>query len=154
MKIGELAENTGAPTKTIRYYESIGLLPEPERAANGYRDYDDDAIDQLRFIRDAQATGLTLNEIASVLDLKSRGKTTCGHVVDLLARHLEDLDRHIETLNRTRDRLAAMTKRAKRLDPASCSDPLRCQTIETAALTVPPLGKRNLHAPPRRHSHH
>lgn len=129
MKIGELGSITGVPTKTIRYYEDIALLPKPERADNGYREYTDDAILRLRFIRDAQATGLTLTEIASILDLRSAGEGTCHHVVELLERHLVDLDRHIASLHGTRDQLTMLTNRARGLDPASCTDPNRCQTI-------------------------
>ncbi|HKZ25747.1 MAG TPA: heavy metal-responsive transcriptional regulator [Acidimicrobiia bacterium] len=95
MRIGELASRTGTTTKTIRYYEDIGLLLQPDRAANDYRDYPEEAVDRLHFVRDVQATGLTLTEIASILDLRSQGETTCHHVVDLLERHLVALDRHI-----------------------------------------------------------
>jgi DNA-binding transcriptional MerR regulator len=131
MKIGELGKRTSVPTKTIRYYEDIGLLPEPERAHNGYREYSDDAVLRLRFIRDAQATGLSLTEIASILDLRSAGEGTCHHVVELLELHLEDLDRHIDNLHATRGLLVSLTERAKGLDPEDCTDPNRCQTIAT-----------------------
>jgi len=129
MKIGELAQETGISTKTIRYYEDIKLLPAPSREPNGYRTYEDESVERLLFIRDAQATGLTLAEIASILDLRGRGETTCHHVVDLLERHLSDLDAHIKTLKKTRLRLAAMAERAQKLDPSTCTDPNRCQTI-------------------------
>ena len=62
MRIGEVAEQAVVTTKTIRYYESIGILPTPERTPSGYRAYDSKTLDRLRFIRDAQATGLTLTE--------------------------------------------------------------------------------------------
>ena len=136
MKIGQLARTTGVSTKTIRYYESIGLLPQAARAANGYRTYESNSMDQLRFIRDAQASGLTLTEIASVIELREQGASTCEHVTQLLETHLKDLDRHIASLQRTRTQLAALTKRAHNLDPATCSDPNRCQTI---AVGVDPL---------------
>ena len=142
-------------TKTIRYYEEIGLLPEPDREPNGYRDYQVDAIDRLRFVRDAQDTGLTLTEIASVLDLRSQGEATCEHVVDLLERHLRDLDRHIETLHQTRAQLAELTKRAKGLNPAHCTDPNRCQTIEGDLRVGARSGKgaAHVHSAPGRHAH-
>jgi DNA-binding transcriptional MerR regulator len=69
MRIGELADLTGTTTKTIRYYESIGLLAEPGRTASGYREYGEGAVERLRFVREAQASGLTLTEIKSVLEL-------------------------------------------------------------------------------------
>ena len=132
MQIGELAQRTDVSTKTIRYYEGIGILPEPDRAPNGYRDYSEDIEGRLRFVRDAQASGLTLTEIASILDLRSQGVGTCHHVVSLIERHVEEIDKHIENLHRTRNHLAALTGRAKKLDPAACTDPNRCQTIEPA----------------------
>lgn len=155
MKIGELASRAGVTAKTVRYYEEIGVLPEPERAPNGYRDYQPDAVDRLQFVRDARDTGLTLTEIASILDLRSKGEGTCQHVIDLLERHLEDLDLHIETLLKTRDQLVALTERGKRLDPTRCTDPNRCQTIVVGT----DMGGRSRvrtdhdHSTPHRHSH-
>lgn len=155
MRIGELASRTGTTTKTIRYYEEIGLLPEPDRASNGYREYRDDAVDRLAFIRDAQATGLTLTEIASILDLRSQGQTTCHHVIDLLERHMAALDEHIKTLRQTRRKLAKLTDRARGLDPADCVDPNRCQTISVAEGNdlSPSHAGRRLYAAPAGHHH-
>ncbi|MEX1134522.1 MAG: heavy metal-responsive transcriptional regulator [Acidimicrobiia bacterium] len=153
MRIGELAQRTGTTTKTIRYYEDIGLLTEPDRAANDYRDYPEDAVDRLNFVRDAQATGLTLTEIASILDLRSQGETTCNHVIDLLERHLAALDRHIQTLRETRKKLAALTEQARSLDPSECRDPNRCQTITGGLSLKTRDGGRHLHTGPVGHSH-
>ena len=129
MQIGELARATGVNTKTIRYYEEIGVLPPAGRAPNGYRSYDQDAVDRMRFIRETQATGLTLEEITSVLELRERGTSTCRHVLDLLEHHLKGLDARIVSLQKTRQDIAGMIKRGRRLDPAECTDPNRCQTI-------------------------
>jgi DNA-binding transcriptional MerR regulator len=148
MRIGELSRRTGVPTKTIRYYEEIGVLPAPDRTANDYRDYPDEAIDRLGFVRDAQATGLTLTEIASILDLRSQGESTCLHVVDLLERHLSALDRHIKTLRETRKKLSALTEQARGLDPSECHDPNRCQTIIGGLDLKKREGGLHLHAAP------
>jgi DNA-binding transcriptional MerR regulator len=134
MRIGELTGRTGVPTKTIRYYEEIGVLPAPNRAPNGYRDYPEEAVGRLDFARDTQATGLSLTEIASILDLRGQGQATCHHVIDLLQRHLAALDRHIETLRQARGQLAALTEQARSLDPSECRDPNRCQTITPGGL--------------------
>lgn len=131
MKIGELASSTEVTTKTIRYYESIGLLDEPERTTSGYRDYDAEAIERLRFVRDAQASGLTLSEIASVLELKGAGERSCAHTTDLLSQHLVEIDAQIERLQAARATLSSLADRAGRLDPADCTDPNRCQVIVT-----------------------
>ncbi len=156
MKIGDLGRRTAVPAKTIRYYEEIGLLPQPDRAGNGYRDYGEEAVERLRFIRDAQATGLSLTEIASILDLRDHGEQTCDHVIALLDHHLDDIDRQIAQLRTTRRLLAEMTERAKALDPSECVDPHRCQTIapDPAGGTVLRAASRHLHRSPSHHESH
>lgn len=129
MKIGQLAERTGVSTKAIRYYEHIGVLPEPERSSNGYRSYSKTTADRIAFIQDAQTAGLSLVEIQMILDLRDGGEATCGHVIGSLEAHLDALDRQMEDMRRTRERLTDIIKRARSLDPADCNDPNRCQTI-------------------------
>ena len=129
MKIGELGDACGVTAKTIRYYESIGLLDEPERTASGYRMYGNEDIDRLRFIRDAQATGLKLDEIASVLELKGAGERSCAHTRALIDTHLTAIDAQIAQLTAARGELAALAARANSLDPSACTDPNRCQVI-------------------------
>ena len=132
MRIGELACAVGVTSKTIRYYESIGLVAEPARTSGGYRDYGPEAVERLRFIRDAQSTGLSLAEIQSVLELKDLGASTCEHTRSLLDRHLADIDEQLERLQTARVELVALAERAGHLDPGSCTDPNRCQVIEPA----------------------
>ena len=129
MRIGELATQTHVSTKTIRYYESIGLLAEPPRTTAGYRDYGGGVTERLMFIRDAQATGLSLGEIASVLEQKEAGEGSCGHTTALLERHLADIDDQVERLKSARVVLSELARRARSLDPGACTDPNRCQVI-------------------------
>jgi DNA-binding transcriptional MerR regulator len=133
MRIGELAQHAGVTTKTIRYYEQIGLMQEPGRHSNGYRDYGDDAVERLQFVRDAQAAGLTLAETGEILGMKAAGESTCGHTRELLARHLADIDAQIDRLLAARNELRAMAERADAMDPSACNDPARCQVIGAAA---------------------
>lgn len=130
MRIGELACAVGVTSKTIRYYESIGLVADPARTAGGYRDYGPEAVERLRFIRDAQSTGLSLAEIQSVLELKDAGASTCEHTRSLLDRHLAEIDEQLERLTSARVELVALAERADGLDPGHCTDPNRCQVIE------------------------
>ena len=155
MQIGELGHEAGVAAKTIRYYEEIGLLEEPARSANGYRDYGDEAVDRLRFIRDAQATGLSLSEIASIIEMRDHGEQTCGHVIELLERHLDDIDRQVRQLRSTRKLLEELTVRAKSLDPSDCVDPNRCQTIGADTAVPPAVRKaaRHAHGSPTAHTH-
>ncbi|HYN31354.1 MAG TPA: heavy metal-responsive transcriptional regulator [Ilumatobacteraceae bacterium] len=129
MRIGTLAQHAGVTTKTIRYYESIHLLAEPLRIPSGYREYGDDAVERLRFIRDAQLSGLSLAEIQSVLELKDAGARSCGHTMALLDRHLAEIDEQIARLEVARTDLLDLVGRARGLDPANCTDPHRCQVI-------------------------
>lgn len=133
MQIGEVARRIGVTTKTIRYYESIGLLPPARRTESGYRTYGPETVDRVQFIRDAQATGLNLTEIQSILELKEAGATSCAHTHALVRKHLADLDDQIARLQQARVDLAALAERAAELDPAQCTDPNRCQVISTGA---------------------
>lgn len=129
MRIGEVGEAVGVSTKALRFYESVGLLPEPARTASGYRDYPPEVVERVQFIRDAQAAGLTLAEVTSVLELKDAGHRSCEHTRALVNRHLGDIDERITALRETRTRLAELARRAVDLDPVDCTDPQRCQVI-------------------------
>jgi DNA-binding transcriptional MerR regulator len=129
MRIGALADRSGITTQTIRYYESIDLLPSPERTPSGYRDYSADAVERLRFIRDAQTSGLTLAEVQELLRMKDAGASTCAHTRSFLERHLHDIDDQIARLQQARAEMLDLVERARLLDPAECTDPNRCQVV-------------------------
>ncbi|MHB1709920.1 MAG: heavy metal-responsive transcriptional regulator [Acidimicrobiales bacterium] len=129
MKIGELADVTGFPAKTIRYYEQIGLLPAPEREANGYRSYGKDAVQRLRFVQHAQSAGLTLREIAQVFAIRSEGRAPCVHVRDLLRHHLDQIDNRLAELRATRRELQDLTRHADSVDSAACSEDAICSIL-------------------------
>ncbi|WP_061961437.1 heavy metal-responsive transcriptional regulator [Demequina flava] len=133
MRIGELADKAGVTAKTVRYYESIGLLPDPGRTSSGYRDYDEEFLKRLTFVRDAQAAGLTLKESRQILDMKSEGHSTCEHTSALLDQHLALIENQIASLEAAKSELQALRARADVLDPDSCNDPNRCQVVEHAA---------------------
>ena len=129
MRIGALAQLSGLTTQTIRYYESIDLIAEPERTPSGYRQYSADAVERLRFVRDAQASGLTLAEVEALLSMKDAGIATCAHALSFLRRHVADIDAQIERLQAARTEMVELADRADRLDPATCTDANRCQVI-------------------------
>ena len=120
MRIGELAARAGVTAKTIRFWESTGLLADPMRTPSGYRDYGPESIDRLEFIRHAQTAGLTLAEIGQVLAISDDGRPPCGHVTELIHQHLSDLDHRIRELHVTRRRLRDFAERAADQDPAAC----------------------------------
>lgn len=129
MRIGEVAAAVGVPAQTIRFYEREGLLPQPRRGPNGYRDYDSPTLTRLRFIRSAQAAGLTLVEIASILDLRGEGAAPCAHVQSLLSTKLDDVQARQRELAVIEAELAELISRSHELDPADCTDQQICHII-------------------------
>lgn len=121
MLIGELADAVRLPARTVRFYERRGLLPEPARAPNGYRVYDDTTLARLRFIRAAQTAGLTLAEIASVTKIRDSGTAPCIHVEVLLAHKLDEVRERCRELAVLERELEALIERCSRLDPADCT---------------------------------
>lgn len=129
MKISELAELSGFSTKTIRFYEEIGLLPNVERQSNGYRNYRDDVLSKLEFIRKGRAAGLSLAEIGRILDLRMTGVSPCDHVLMLLEQSLEALDNQIDSLTRARSAVLALVEVARQFDRDACDENDVCSII-------------------------
>jgi DNA-binding transcriptional MerR regulator len=127
MRIGEVAERVGVNPKTIRYYEGVGLLPAPERLPSGYRDYTDDDVDRLGFIRTAQRLGLTLSEIAEILAFREREERPCEYVLGVLDRQVADLDRRMAEMTALRHELISLKDKADHLPP---DDGCYCAVIE------------------------
>lgn len=133
MRVGELADQAGVSAQTIRYYEAIGLLQQPERLGNGYRDYSAENLSRLEFIKRAQSSGLSLTQIGSILELKDSGRSTCEHTLMLLRSRIDELTAQISSLSAARADLVELERRSSRLDPADCADPNRCQILAEAA---------------------
>ncbi len=107
--IGQIAEIVGVATSTLRYYEREGLLKPVDRSPAGYRLYDSNGVEQLRFIRSAQAVGFTLEDIRALLSLDER--TSCKQVQAIIDERLADAAGRIaelrsvqRTLNRALNR--------------------------------------------------
>ncbi len=105
MLINELAKQTGVPAKTIRYYESIKLLPRPKRAANNYRQYAPADVERLRFIASARALDFSLADVAEIIAARDKGMAPCQRVLDVIAQRLTEIDRRIAGLLTLRDSL-------------------------------------------------
>lgn len=132
MRIGEVAARAGVTTKAIRYYERVGVLAPPARTEAGYRRYDPGTLTRLRFVRAAQAVGLSLGEIRDVIAFRDRGEAPCGHVLELIGRHAGEITARIDELERLRSDLAALAERGAELDPADCGPDGICHVIEPA----------------------
>ena len=128
--IGDIADRAGVSAATIRYYEHVGLLPAPVRSASGYRRYSDVAVDELRFIRKAQALGFSLDEITEILRLSRSGKTPCSRVLSLAHQHLAAVAERIRHLQTFHDQLAKELAKWDGEKTPTCGG--LCQIIATA----------------------
>ena len=133
MRIGELAARTGVPAKTIRYWEQLGLLPQPARTPAGYRDYQPQAATRLGFIRAAQSIGLSLGEIREILAVRDRGQTPCAHVARLIDRHAAELAERIAALQKMRHDLQRLARTARTAPAEQLEEAAYCHLIETSA---------------------
>ncbi len=131
MRIGELAAAAEIPSETVRYYEKRGLLSPPQRAANGYRTYDERSLNQLLFIRTAQAAGLTLAEIRSVIELRDDGTTPCHHVETLLVDKLADVRDRQAQLAALEQELIRLVERSSTMNPSDCRPDAICHLFPT-----------------------
>lgn len=134
MLIGALADATGVPTKTLRYWEGEGLLHEPVRTAGGYRDYPPEAVGRVVFIRHAQAAGLTLRHIREVLAVRDDGYPPCRHTAGLVEERLADVERRLRELQQTHTALRDLRRRLDELDPTDCDPAAVCSAM------IPPPG--------------
>lgn len=107
MKRGELARRTGCHVETVLYYEKIGLLPAPPRAANAYRAYEPSHLDRLRFIMRGRDLGFSIEEIRSLLTLVDGGNQTCAEVKARTEVHLATMRARIADLQRVERVLTA-----------------------------------------------
>ena len=130
--IGDLAERAGVATPTIRYYESIGLLKPAARSSGGYRRYSEHTVEELRFIRKAQALGFSLDEIGEILTLSRSGKAPCAEVLSLAHQHLAAVDERLRQLQSFRDQLASELAKWDQQKTGVTCDGL-CQFIAAAA---------------------
>ena len=105
MNIGEVAKRSGVPAKTIRYYESIGLISPAERTAAGYRVYGDRELQTLRFIQRARNLGFSVKQVSELLALWQDRERASGDVKAVARRHLAEIDQRMAELQSMRDTL-------------------------------------------------
>ena len=136
MKIGALAEATGTPVETIRFYEREGLLPPPARAENNYRLYLPIHVERLAFVRQCRGLDMTLDEIRALIELRDSPAQDCGEINALLDEHIGHVAQRIRELRVLERDLKALRARCTSphavaecgilsgLDHASVSKPL------------------------------
>jgi len=98
MKIQEFAQLTGLSTKTIRYYESIGILTSPQRAPNGYREYSEKDLARARFVAGTRSLDLSLEEIREILAMQDRREAPCRTLLNLIEQKANQIEERIQLL--------------------------------------------------------
>ncbi|MCL7404570.1 helix-turn-helix domain-containing protein [Paradonghicola geojensis] len=120
LAIGTLAKRTGTKVQTIRYYEQIGLLPEPGRTEGGQRRYGNADLDRLAFIRHARQLGFTLEAIRELLNLSDNPPRSCAEVDVIAHRQLKEVEARIARLEALRTELKRMLRECSRETISDC----------------------------------
>lgn len=126
MSIGQLAKQRGVNVQTVRYYERRNLLPPTSRMPSGYRRYGDEALRRLRFIRNAQALGFTLQEIAELLSLRISSTTRCGDVLEKAQVKLAQVEIKVQALQAMAEALRQLMRACREGLPTDRCPILQC----------------------------
>lgn len=122
MQISEIAERVGTSAKTIRYYESIGVLPEPARLSNGYRTYGAEDEQRLRVVTAARSLGLGIDDVRVLTEVAAAGEPVCERLSVLVADHLIEIRATIEELEQLETRLHDVLVDAESVDRRTVDD--------------------------------
>jgi Cu(I)-responsive transcriptional regulator len=120
MNIGTAARHSGVRAKTIRYYESVGLIQPADRSAAGYRVYDTQDVETLRFVQRARGLGFSVEEVGSLLALWRDRTRSSAEVKAMAQRRVADIDRKITELVEMRETLTHLTERCHGDDRPEC----------------------------------
>jgi Hg(II)-responsive transcriptional regulator len=123
LTIGVLARAANVGVETVRFYERKGLLKEPPRSASGYRQYPEDAVERLRFIRRAQGLGFALSEISDLLDLRVDEVAACGSVEERARVKLVQVRGKVAELSRIEAALERLVSACEAREP-TCECPI------------------------------
>ena len=145
MKISELAQATGTPVDTIRYYEREGLLPEPARAGNNYRVYGPAHAERLAFIRQGRGLDMSLGEIRTLLAWRDQPDADCGAVNDLLDEHIGHIATRIRELRALEKQLKALRAQCRQISDTAHCGILSGLTQPGAAPAPVPAAARHVH---------
>jgi len=120
MNIGEVADKSGVPAKTIRYYEEVGLIPPARRGATGYRSYDARDLATLRFVQRARSLGFAVKDVGALLALWHDSERASAEVKSLAGHHVDEIDRKLAELRSMRRTLVDLMERCHGDDRPDC----------------------------------
>ncbi len=111
LSIGQLAKKANVNVETIRYYERIGLIPEPPRNKSGHREYSGEAVKRTQFIKRCQALGFSLKEVSELLSLRVEPNTTCSDVKARVVIKIADVEKRMAELERIGEALLSLSRK-------------------------------------------
>ena len=120
LTIGKLSDMTGCNVETIRYYERIGLLPEPRRSIGGQRLYGDGDVKRLTFVKRSRDLGFPIADVQNLLSCIDRGDYSCAEIRALTVAHLAEVRRKLADLRRLERALKEMVLKCDGEDVADC----------------------------------
>lgn len=141
MKIGDLASATHTQVQTIRYYESLGLLPQAPRSEGNYRIYGPEHVERLAFVRHCRSLDMTLDEIRVLLRFKDEPQAECGEVNALLDEHIGHVATRIRELRQLEKQLRALRDQCVGVREAG-----RCGILNELVQASSPTGVRSASA--------
>ncbi|AGI67432.1 mercuric resistance operon regulatory protein MerR [Octadecabacter antarcticus 307] len=118
--IGEMSKRTGVNIETIRYYERIKIMPQPDRTEGGNRQYNHDQLKRLSFIKTSRELGFSIDEIRALLEMVDRQDFTCGEVHGLTIGHLASMCEKIKGLRKLEKALVGMAAECSQGDVPEC----------------------------------
>jgi MerR family mercuric resistance operon transcriptional regulator len=118
--IGRLSKLTGVNIETIRYYERIGIMPNPRRSEGGQRIYNESQLKRLRFVKRSRLIGFGLEEIRALLALDDQDELSCNEVYSLTEGHLKEVQEKIIELKSIENSLKLLAKQCSRGNKPDC----------------------------------
>ena len=125
LTIGKIAHLAGVGVETVRFYERQGLIPQPPRRESGYRQYPDETVSRIRFIRRAKELGFSLKEIKELLALRIDPETSCQDILERAKGKIAEIDKKVHTLQRMKRALVKLTGACRGRRPVS-----KCPILE------------------------
>ena len=134
--IGELSQQTDVSREAIRYYERIELLPEPQRFQNGYRQYKDEDVERLQFIRRSRSLDFGIEEIREILAFRERQEPPCQYVMDVMEKRVAEIEARIQDLVKLRDEIQVLHEVGRKLPEDVQMKACVCHLIATSKAEI------------------
>ncbi len=140
--VGDVAGAVGLTPQAIRFYESQGLVDRPRRTPSGYRVYSPEALERVRFIKQAQALGFTLEEIREILRLKYSGQSPCDCVRVILKQKLTELKKEIVEMGKLRREIELCLSSSRNLTRLPHEASVICPVIQSRAASKKRISRK------------